>query len=381
MKPESDNNELNLDFQRRADFDFIKRALPGVYLYLFAWPLIFVSTGFYQQRPIESSAFGILFTLVCVLRLLHGRLTATYYEQHYTLWNGSLTTLCLIHAATWGGLFYLVNLSPAYAELSVMVNLVTAGIASASVQSLVPKFRLTRWYISLLLLPLCVGAALAGEDLQLCFIVFMFWLYLMFVGKRYHQEYVRAFKIEKSLSEKQVELHRLNRSDPLTQCYNRRCFNEQIELYWQQSKKGQTELSLVMLDIDHFKRINDEYGHPTGDQCLKHFVNVMTEVAIQFDAELYRYGGEEFAILMPDQSESRATQFAEKAREALPQQPLETSQRSISMTLSAGVCSVIPDQTMSIETLIELADQALYGAKSAGRNRVHTKRYGPDKLY
>lgn len=380
MTPSTDSNELELDFQRRADFDFIKRALPGVYLYLFAWPVIFLSTGFSQKHPDESILFGALFTVVCLLRLVHGKVTAKYYEQYYHLWNASLTVLCIIHASTWGVLFYLVNLVPHYAELSVLVNLVTAGIASAAVQSLVPKYRLTRWYITCLLIPLCLGTALDGDQFQLCFIVFMFWLYLLLVGRRYRKEYERAFRIEKTLSEKQVELHRLNRTDPLTQCHNRRYFNEQFDHYWQRCAKPQTPLSLVMLDIDHFKRINDEFGHPTGDQCLKHFVSVIANLNQHNGTELFRYGGEEFAVLLPNVSSENATEFAELARQTLQESPLILKQINIKMTLSAGVCSVIPTAFNSQDLLIELADQALYSAKSAGRNCVQVKQYITDKL-
>ncbi|BDX08231.1 GGDEF domain-containing protein [Planctobacterium marinum] len=380
MKPATDTNELELDFQRRADFDFIKRALPGVYLYLFAWPVIFLSTGFSQKHPDESILFGALFTVVCLLRLVHGKATAKHYEQHYHVWNISLTTLCLTHAGTWGALFYLVNFVPHYAELSILVNLVTAGIASASVQSLITKFKLTCWYISFLLLPLCTGTLLTGEQFQLCFIVFMFWLYLLLVGRRYRREYERAFRIEKTLSEKQIELHRLNRTDPLTQAHNRRYFNEQIDFYWQHCAEQRTHLNLVMLDIDHFKRINDEFGHPTGDQCLKHFVSVISNLTAGNSAELFRYGGEEFAVLLPNADPEKATFFAELARDTLEKSPLILKQDSINMTLSAGVCSVIPEAFKSQELLVELADQALYSAKSAGRNCVQAKQYVTDKL-
>ncbi|MCC2607609.1 GGDEF domain-containing protein [Planctobacterium marinum] len=375
MKPETDADKLNLDFQRRADFDFIKRALPGVYLYLFAWPLIFLSTGFFRQNPIESSMFGALFTIVCALRLIHGRLTAKYYDSHYKAWNLWLTSLSLIHAATWGALFYLVNLVPRYEELSVLVNLVIAGIASASVQSLIPKFDLTRWYISILLLPVCFATAISGEQLQLCIIVLMFWLYLMFVGKRYRSEYARAFRIEKALSEKQIELHKLNRTDPLTQSHNRRCFTEHFESLWQRCILTQQPLSLLMLDIDHFKSINDDFGHPTGDQCLVHFVKTISPITEQYQAQLYRYGGEEFAILVQGKNEAQTAELAEQTRTALESTPLNTGDSSIRMTLSAGTCCVVPTVSNSKIRLIELADKALYSAKTAGRNRVAANQY------
>lgn len=375
MKPEIDTDKLNLDFQRRADFDFIKRALPGVYLYLFAWPLIFLSTGYFKQNPIESSLFGALFTIVCLLRLIHGKLTAKYYDAYYRAWNLSLIILSLTHAATWGALFYLANLVPRYEELSILVNLVIAGIASASVQSLIPKFALTRWYISVLLLPVCLATAVSGEQLQLCIIVLMFWLYLMFVGKRYYSEYARAFRIEKALSEKQIELHRLNRTDPLTQSHNRRCFTEHYENLWQRSILEQQALSLIMLDIDHFKNINDDFGHPTGDQCLVHFVKTIAPIAEQHQAELYRYGGEEFAILVQGKNQEQTAELAEKARQALESTPLTHNEANISMTLSAGVCCVTPTVDKSKILLIELADKALYRAKSEGRNRVSVNSY------
>lgn len=366
---------MDLEFRRRADFDFIKRALPGVILYLLAWPVIFLSTGFYQSEPVASLFFGVMLSGVSMLRLLHGSLAKNYYDSHYRLWHGSLLFLVVNHAIAWGILAYAVNLLPEFAPIAGFVNIIVLGIATASIQSLNTKLNLARVYVSILLLPAIVGTLLSGENLQLCAIAVLFWLYLMIVGKRFYREYLRAFKIEKALHQKQAELHHLNRTDPLTQVCNRREFDEQIKACWQHAIDTRKSLTLMMLDIDHFKQINDSYGHPAGDLCLKHFASNIDPLLRDNNARLYRYGGEEFSTIILSAEQSEVTKLAEDARKRIENTSVSDDNLNIEMTVSIGVCTALPsnsvsDKSLSVEKLIESADQALYKAKQSGRNQV-----------
>ncbi len=165
------------------------------------------------------------------------------------------------------------------------------------------------------------------------------------------------------------ELKRLATIDPLTGMLNRRHFFTLAEVLFEQAKRYQRELSALMIDADHFKLINDQYGHAIGDQVLQRLGHYLTDLIRKADL-LGRYGGEEFVIVMPETSIAQAYQAAERLLEYLHDNPIETDITKIPLTLSIGVAALDLETTQSIDKLVAQADQALYMAKYAGRNRV-----------
>jgi two-component system, sensor histidine kinase LadS len=185
--------------------------------------------------------------------------------------------------------------------------------------------------------------------------------------------------LEMRVQERTDELERANEqlkaislTDGLTHVANRRRFDEKLQDEWKRAQRHGHPLSLLMLDIDHFKRVNDELGHLVGDDCL-------TEVAALCAAEvqrsgdlLARYGGEEFSILLPATPEEGALRVAERVRQAVARSPVHSGERvaPVSLTISVGVACLVPDADLEPQELIRLADEALYAAKESGRNRV-----------
>jgi adenylate cyclase len=167
-------------------------------------------------------------------------------------------------------------------------------------------------------------------------------------------------------------LRALSTRDELTRLANRRVFNETLEREWGRALRSQTSLSLIMCDVDYFKIYNDTYGHPQGDECLRQVAQVL-QSTLQRPADLaVRYGGEEFAILLPNTNGAGAVQVAEKLREAVRsrQLPHGGSQVSDYVSLSFGVASMIPAAHRLPAGLVQTADLGLYAAKQQGRNRV-----------
>ena len=158
--------------------------------------------------------------------------------------------------------------------------------------------------------------------------------------------------------------------DPLTGAGNRRCFDIEIEKAIADSREAGTPLSLVMCDIDHFKRVNDAFGHQVGDEIIKMFSRVI-ENSVREGDTVIRYGGEEFAIILPNASQEAAKSIAERIRRQFESKKLtirETSQKIGQMTASFGVAEYRSgDDT---ELLVQRADTKLYDAKSGGRNQV-----------
>lgn len=165
------------------------------------------------------------------------------------------------------------------------------------------------------------------------------------------------------------KLKALATTDPLTGLLNRRAFEELAETWLQQAHHHRLPLSLIILDIDHFKQINDTYGHPIGDEVLQHLAKLMRENALREDDIIARYGGEEFIILLPKTTLKDASHVAERLRIKVEDTKVHTPEGEIRFTISLGV-ACLSETEDTLDTLIKHADEALYQAKHNGRNRV-----------
>jgi diguanylate cyclase (GGDEF)-like protein/PAS domain S-box-containing protein len=166
------------------------------------------------------------------------------------------------------------------------------------------------------------------------------------------------------------ELVRLAKTDPLTGAANRRHVTELATAEFFRAKRHGRELSAVMIDIDHFKEVNDTYGHDADDDVLKLLVSICLKELRGGDL-FGRYGGEEFVAILTETDMTRALQVAERLRIEIAGQVLERSDRQINITVSLGVSELETEDT-DFQDLLKRADQALYRAKTAGRNCVHS---------
>lgn len=158
-------------------------------------------------------------------------------------------------------------------------------------------------------------------------------------------------------------------SDPLTDCFNRRHFFTLAEKEFSRSVRYDHPISVIMLDLDHFKRINDLFGHAIGDQVLQSIVKTCQENIRDFDI-LGRYGGEEFVILLPETNIENARQAADRIRKEIEKSSIETDAGMISITASLGITSLTDEDDLTLDKLLDRADQALYKSKEGGRNKV-----------
>lgn len=168
------------------------------------------------------------------------------------------------------------------------------------------------------------------------------------------------------------KLEALSFSDGLTGVLNRRAFDEALNKEWKHAKRDKGELSLILLDIDYFKRYNDNYGHSAGDNCLKLVSKALSAVIRRETDVVARYGGEEFAILLPETNANEACSLAEECRQSVYrlQLPHEKSEVDSVVTISLGVSTIVPAPDSQVLSLLESADKSLYQAKQSGRNQV-----------
>jgi two-component system cell cycle response regulator len=164
------------------------------------------------------------------------------------------------------------------------------------------------------------------------------------------------------------EIYRMAIIDGLTQCFNKRYLMEFLDREMARCLRYSRPLTVVMFDLDHFKRINDEYGHLAGDFVLKKVAGTIQENTIRKEECFARYGGEEFSIVLPDTTVERGVILAEKIRSMIEETKFEFEHNDIPVRVSMGVAQMKKDD--SPESFIGTADEKLYEAKQNGRNRV-----------
>jgi diguanylate cyclase (GGDEF)-like protein len=198
-----------------------------------------------------------------------------------------------------------------------------------------------------------------------------------YLTKPFHdEELVARARVHLKLKELQDELRRknglleeLSRTDSLTGLLNRRFLMDLLLAEFQKSARYGTPLSLIMLDIDHFKRVNDTYGHTTGDSAIQTVAQVLRREIRTCDLAA-RFGGEEFAVVLPQTDQEGGLIAAERCRRAVEVTAVAGGAGTLHITASFGVATCPRTDLTSVEAFINAADQALYRAKDAGRNRV-----------
>lgn len=209
--------------------------------------------------------------------------------------------------------------------------------------------------------------------------------YAAMINRELEEEILRRISTEDKLKseiqraeELTEKLITISSRDGLTGINNRRRFDEHLVNEWNRLARTHGHLSLILCDIDFYKAFNDTYGHLTGDECLQKIAGSLQNFSRRAGDLAARYGGEEFAVILPETGLENASRVAEDIRAAIENMQIPHSSSSISpwVTVSLGVATVIPSKHDTHHSLIKLADDALYSAKHAGRNRVVTQEEG-----
>jgi diguanylate cyclase (GGDEF)-like protein len=200
-------------------------------------------------------------------------------------------------------------------------------------------------------------------------------------------QYAKAVMLRRQLSSsnaalviQQQELAFLADHDALTGLYNRREFMRIARMELARTSRVPGETQLIMVDLDFFKKVNDQYGHPVGDALLKHVASLLA-TGIRSTDTVARMGGEEFIVLLPDTSREGALALAEKLRQLLKSHPLAHEGWALALTASFGVSGLDKDQQGSFDSIYAAADRALYVAKQLGRDRVEYAQPEPSEAH
>lgn len=363
------------EFQQQRYQDLIQRSWPGVMVYPLVWWAVVLPRLWYAPTSENLSwlgGLGFLILLSCSIRirLLRNFRQRLAESQVRLAWEIYLGTA--IAALTWG-VIAAISLLPSnpVTPLEMVMVLITSGICAGGVCSLAISQRLVIVFLGCMLMPsiIVISLGYTQHTFELALAAVIFWAGLFLVSGLPRREYYAATCSMIKLKHQAAYLQELSRVDGLTGLNNRRQFEHLFETELKRASSGHYPLSLLLIDLDHFKHINDHYGHLVGDECLKMVANTLSSELKRATDAVARFGGEEFAIILPGTNETDARQVAESIRLALAALEIPTGNETISLTASLGGVSLTPRQEGSARDIIKLADDALYRAKHEGRNR------------
>ena len=354
---------------REAQDTRTRTRLGGVY-YLAAWLL----TWLFSNVPAEQMPFGVgaslVFTALLVLRLRH-RLPDETDDLSLRRWLNRHWYLIALTGLCWGLLHAWALNNPAFSDSWLVATLSTIAFSTAMAYNFSMDKKRAMLTVALLYLPGLFALGLDWRERLGPLTTLAFYLsYLLLVLNRSHREYRNTLALELKLLEQQASLEHLSRTDSLTQLGNRYEFNTLFPALVDSAQQRSAPLSLVLLDIDFFKRINDEFGHACGDAYLSAFAARMRHVFRRDSDTLLRLGGEEFGVLMPNTALEQARRLAESFIADLAAHPLAVPGSSLSVSASIGVGCFDPQRDAGPEALFKRVDDALYTAKKTGRNRL-----------
>ncbi|RMH85281.1 GGDEF domain-containing protein [Pseudomonas sp. AOB-7] len=347
----------------------IRTRLGGFY-YLLAWLL----TWLFSADPAGLLAVGLggsaLFFVLLLARQLH-RPGPLDNPQQLQRWLDQHWGLLLLTSLCWGQAHAWALYRSEFADSALIATLATVAFSTAMTFNFAMRKRRAMLAIALLYLPGLVVLALEWPQQRALLVTLACYLsYLLLVLGRSHREYQATLALELKLLEQQARLDLLSRTDSLTQLGNRYQFNNLFPSLVAGSRRRGEPLSLVLLDIDHFKQVNDRFGHSAGDTCLQAFAERLREVFRRDSDALLRLGGEEFGVLLPNTSLEQARQLAEEFRAALASQGVALEGERRPLTTSLGVGAYLADSDASAEAFFKRVDDALYRAKMEGRDRL-----------
>jgi diguanylate cyclase (GGDEF)-like protein len=350
--------------------DTRQRLVTGGLFYLLGWAVVAVPSDVMREHALAGALVGLAFLVLAILRFLPKPPPEDAPIARLQAWLDSRWWVALATAALWGGVLSWAMLDPHMAPGRTAALLCTIAFATAFAHNYSLRLGRAALGIALIYVPAPLLMPHTGESLSVVVTLGVYTVYLGLVMVRSYREYQGQLDLYDRVRNQRDEFETLSRVDPLTGLANRRYFSGALEHLLAESRFRQQPLAMLVMDLDHFKVVNDELGHDAGDVCLARFADRMREVFTAPGVHLARLGGEEFGVLLPGLDVRAAAEAAERMRASLEQHPLQLREGPIAITVSIGVASLAPGGGGEGTDLYRAADRAMYQAKTDGRNRV-----------
>lgn len=348
--------------------DLAYRSIPGTFMYLVGWFFLYfvikarsddATTAQWLFYFSVIAVFGAALRIGCIF-------LAHKLSEQINLSRAYLALGMMINCLSWGVMAALAFVDTPLAPHTQIILLTTAGLSAGGAISFSASRLFTGLFLGGMLLPVAIVqiGVVDQVDFEVLVAVLLYFLGMYMVTMSPNREYISALVSN-------LMLLKLSHTDGLTGLCNRRAFDRHLYEEVQRAQRATYPLSLLLIDIDHFKKINDQHGHPAGDYCLENLAQLLEDSVGRISDTIARYGGEEFAVILPKTSADSAHIVAERIRQRIAAAKVSFEGTAIPLTISLGCCTVDPvTKQTTPEDLISRADKALYCAKDRGRNRV-----------
>jgi diguanylate cyclase (GGDEF)-like protein len=365
--------------QRQALSDLSKRAKGGIFMYLLVWLVIAISNQLHLESPLFFYFNTAILIIIAAARILHLYMYKRWPEMSVLVMTNWLVYTVLFVALHWGVMVAWIIFDAGITDVSNLMMIVTAAFAIGGASTLSISARIRIFYPVFMFCPGILVLLYQGNNGSwvLTLLIIMALIYVHSATKITHNDYWEAITNQNVAEDRANMMERLSITDQLTQLKNRLYFDKKFDEEWKRSSRMRAPLSILLMDIDDFKEINDSYGHLFGDECLRMIASTISAELLRASDCVARYGGEEFVALLPNAGEDETRAIAEKLVKAISNVSSKFEDKKIRITCSIGGATTFPDYQDNKEYLLKQADMALYQAKHNGRNQYQPCKLGP----
>jgi diguanylate cyclase (GGDEF)-like protein len=373
--PDPHGADLPFAFHRQSVLDAAARMRNGLYIYPAIWTVLMQVDGFSSRHFWFVAVNGLILLAASLTRWFYNRTLEERLDRNFKRTRMTFRLLSLVYNVYWGVLSATVLVSPDAENLRWLMLMCTVAITAGGTVILAIDPILPLAYPAALLGPTVLAVLPQGGavNMALAALTAVFFFYSLNISRVVGADYWARQRAQALLEQRAQELETISRTDALTQVPNRLQFQERLASIWAEASRLGQPIAVAMVDLDHFKRVNDTYGHPFGDRCLQAAARAL-EAAVHKPSDLLaRYGGEEFVILMPNTDLEGALVVAERMLEHITDTEVRQGKQMVRLSCSIGVSSQLPELVASAEAVVQQADAALYLAKQNGRARVESQ--------
>jgi len=356
--------------------DTYRLAFVGGYFYFTAWLVVAYYGKAFVHSTLIAWTITTIFAVLAVLRGLHRVPVNKPDQRTHIIWLR--VHWCIVVATTtlFGIVFTWVMLDDRLAAGHVVVLLAVMGLSVAVAHAFSMRLGFAVVGVAMLYLPGLFALWISPRDPASAWMMSIYFTYVCVALWRSNADYLHHLDVDQQLRDQRDLFEQQGRTDALTELANRRFFTESLMSMSQSAERSGHDLVLMVLDLDHFKNINDQYGHAVGDACLSIFASRLKAKFGNDHEHVARLGGEEFGVLLQGHALEIAMMRAEDFRQLCMSEPIQVGNVALSMTVSIGVAAFDAKHHHDGDGLYRAADTAVYHAKNSGRNRVC--RHMPD---
>ena len=369
MERDLESTGLNLRRLAHEVAETRRRMVIGGSFYVLGWVLVCLFTPVVRTYPLTALALAAFYVGLAILRVVL-RPPGDGAAAAMVRWLDTQWVIIQLSAATWGGVVYWTLVDPVLADARVALIIGAAGFATAIAHTYCMRFWPSMLAIMAIYLPSMFLMWTPGQDRAVAFSMTVYLVYVISSLVRSHRDFHHRLDFEEELRQQRDRYEQMSRTDDLTGIANRRQFVGALEHCIAQCRDRNGRLSLLILDIDHFKQINDAHGHSVGDRCLVAFAEQLRRVFAGQHEVCARLGGEEFAVIVPHHDEAAAAERADAFRIGLGAVVVVPELPELRVRVSIGVGEFSGARHGNADHFLSDVDGALYLAKGGGRDRV-----------